>query len=346
MVISPNQIVPFAEKHVAGFRATGDPVLLSGGNLNFIWRVPGTPHNVIVKHAPPYIAGQPDIPLDPQRIHFEAKALQQFSDDGKLHPLKSGHISPPALYHFDEEHHLLMMEDVGINGGFFSGELGADHVELSASLGEFIGNLHQETAGNLWFKKNFNNSGIQQTRQQVQYNGAEEFLVNAGIKPEQKAVDHARTLGQKLLTPGKCMVMGDLWPPSVIIQQHRLRIIDWEFAHFGYPFQDTAHFLAHCTLHRAAAGSKTREKWVEAIARMFLKRYQSTLGEETGLQMDRKEQHDFNIHYAMELLIRTTGAFRSGYLFEDIPVSDPVIQQIVHRAYSFLLNPDRHPDWP
>lgn len=346
MEISPNQIVPIAEKHVAGFRAKGDPVPLSGGNLNYIWRVTGTPYNVIVKHAPPYIAGQPELPLDPQRIHFEAKALQQFSGDGKLHPLTSDHISPPELVHFDDKNHLLIMEDVGNNGGFFIGELGADHVELSASLGEFIGSLHRKTAGSPWFKKNFNNSGIQQTRQQVQYNGAEEFLVNAGIKPEQEAVYHARILGEKLLTPGKCMVMGDLWPPSVIIQQHRLRIIDWEFAHFGYPFQDTAHFLAHCTMQIAATSSETRKKKVEAIARRFLKSYQSAVGEETGLQMGREEQHDFNIHYAMELLIRTTGAFKSGYLFEDFPVSDPVIQQIVHRAYSFLLNPDRHPDWP
>lgn len=346
MQIRPNQIIPFTEKYVAGFRAAGDPALLSGGNLNYIWRVPGAPHNVIVKHAPPYIAGQPELPLDPQRIQFEAKALQLFSEGSVLDQLNASRVSPPGLYYFDEEHHLLIMEDVGKQGELLSGELDAKNVTLAASLGEFIGSLHRKTAGSPWFREKFNNTGIQQTRKQAQYDGAEEFLVKAGIKPEQKAIDHARNLGEKLLTPGKCMVMGDLWPPSLIIQQDRLRIIDWEFAHFGYPFQDTAHFLAHCTMHIAATGSETRKKKVEAIARAFLKSYQSACGEDADLQMNREEQHDFNIHYAMEILIRTTGAFKSGYLFEEVPVSDTVLQQIVQRAYSILLNPDRQPDWP
>ncbi|MGM0458733.1 MAG: phosphotransferase [Bacteroidota bacterium] len=314
MEFDPNQIIPIAEKNVGGFSASGDPVPLSGGNLNHIWRVPGTSHNVIVKYAPPYIAGQPDIPLDPMRIHFEAKALQQFTDCSALHQLKSNQISPPELYHFDVENHLLIMEDVGKEGGLFSGDLDEMHMKLSATLGGFIGNLHRETAGNSWFRENFNNTGIQQTRKQVQYDGVENFLVSAGITPDQNAVDHARNLGERLLTPGKCMVMGDLWPPSLVIQQDRLRIIDWEFAHYGYPLQDVAHFAAHCFMyHKRFSGELGRN--FKTVWQNFLSGYREGCGKRFDALLSRKEVESMNIHFGAEILIRTIGTFQEGYIF-------------------------------
>lgn len=83
--------------------------------------------------------------------------------------------------------------------------------------------------------------------------------------------------GERLRTPGECLIMGDLWPRSVLVAQTCpadgnvggegppadgempdtvgnkspcsaspvLKIIDWEMCHWGRPAQDIAHFAAH-----------------------------------------------------------------------------------------------------
>lgn len=69
--------------HVAmrlpGFIPTGEAERLSGGLLNEVWRVRGQPksppRSLVAKHAPPHIASQPEVPLDPGHIAFEARAL-------------------------------------------------------------------------------------------------------------------------------------------------------------------------------------------------------------------------------------------------------------------------------
>ena len=57
-----------------------NPETLSGGNLNYTWRVfaesPSQEESIIVKQAPPYIASKPNIPLDEKRIDFEYRALK------------------------------------------------------------------------------------------------------------------------------------------------------------------------------------------------------------------------------------------------------------------------------
>jgi len=337
---SAKEIKNFITEKIPEFNFSGEPVELSGGNLNYVWRVPSIQSSVIVKHAPPYITSNPEEPLDPGRLHFEAEALRLFTENGKLRFLTENDISPPHFLGYNPEKKLLLMEDAGTNTSLFSENMFQNATDsMPVTLGRFIAGLHKKTAGKAFFKENFRNLGIQKTRFHVQYCGAEQFLKNAGITPDSKAVKNAELLGEELLAPGTCLIMGDLWPPSVLTEGHRIHIIDWEFCHYGRPLQDIAHFIAHCRMHKEASDDEFRKKQIQRFRNHFLKNYKSGLGNSYPALFNENEIRGCNIHYAMELLIRTTGVFKQGYLFEKYPATHPKVQALAHEAYRHLKNP-------
>ena len=337
---SADEIKFFIKEKFPGFEPSSEPVELSGGNLNYVWRVPGNPYNVIVKHAPPFIASNPEESLNPDRLWFEALALRLFIENGRLSYLSNKDISAPHFYGYDSEKNMLLMEDIGSESTLFSDYMFRDYDDfMPAILGKFIANLHRQTAGKSFFKDSFQNINIQKTRLQVQYRGAGRFLENAGIEPDPVAVKNAERLGEKLLSPGKCLVMGDLWPSSILIDGHKMRLIDWEFCHYGRPFQDIAHFVAHCKLHTEASDHKKWSGQIQQFQNHFLNSYKSTLGSFYEELFDDIELRGFNIHYAMEILIRTVGVFKQGYLFEKYPPGHLRIQRLVQEAHHHLKYP-------
>ena len=137
----------------------------------------------------------------------------------------------------------------------FSYDLGA----LAGQLGEFIAQLHVQTYRNDWFAEKFANLPVQKTRLQVQYNGCREFCKNAGRSDADDIGRFCRKLGEKFNSVGKCLIMGDLWPASILVAPGEIRLIDWEFVHFGRPAQDVAHLYSHLwmTAHRYKDQLKT-----------------------------------------------------------------------------------------
>ena len=51
---------------------------LHGGFVNLVWRLHGGNEKAVVKHAPPYVASLPDIPLSPTRLRFKGLCLNHF----------------------------------------------------------------------------------------------------------------------------------------------------------------------------------------------------------------------------------------------------------------------------
>jgi len=98
------------------FVAHEAPIPLSGGLLNFVWRIIGqtgsTPQSLIAKWAPPMIATLPEVQLDPDRLRIEANTLAVFGTGGLLSELSSEGIRPPNLIKFISDRNLLIMEDV------------------------------------------------------------------------------------------------------------------------------------------------------------------------------------------------------------------------------------------
>ena len=343
---SADEIKFFIKEKFPGFEPSSEPVELSGGNLNYVWRVPGKPLNVIVKHAPPFIASNPNESLNPDRLWFETNALRLFIEGGKLSFLSTKDISVPHFYGYDSEKNLLLMEDIGSESTLFSDYMFRNYDDsMPAILGKFIANMHRQTAGVSFFKKSFQNLNIQKTRLQVQYRGAEEFLESAGIAPNPVAVKNAERLGEKLLSPGKCLVMGDLWPSSILIDGHKMQLIDWEFCHYGRPLQDIAHFIAHCRLHQEATDDQRRREQLQKFRDHFLKNYRLSLGSDFSNLFDETEVKGFAIHYAMEILIRISGPFKQGYLFDAYPVNHPKVQRLAQEACNFLKNPEKPEDY-
>ena len=132
-------------------------------------------------------------------------------------------------------------------------------------LGRFIGSLHRESFNNPSIAQKFNNHPIQQTRYTVQYESIGPLCKGMGIEDAEDLGLKARQLGTRLLQEGSCLVMGDLWPASIHITPKGLRIIDWEFVHYGNPAQDLAHLAAHLWMlqHRIPGCKESVTRFLE-----------------------------------------------------------------------------------
>ncbi|MDZ7682826.1 MAG: phosphotransferase [Fodinibius sp.] len=338
-MIPEEKIFAILSRHLTGFNPVGELQPLMGGNLNHVWRLQGQEQSLIIKYAPPHIATNPEVPLSPKRLTFEARALALFADDQSLHPLASDEVRPPRRLHFDRSNHLLIMEDMGGLPSL------ADWIEEGIEtapgqrLGRFIGQLHCQTYGNDTLAKQFHNRDIQQVRQKVQYNPAADYLSQTvlGDVDFNLVAQKTKALGQKLLEPGKCLVMGDLWPPSVLVDNGMLRLIDWEFAHFGRPLQDVGHFAAHCWMqaHRSEEGSRFRKLW-----ETFWTAYQQVLGDTFEQLFDKAERDAMATHAGAEIWVRAAGPFQEGYVYEGLAAEELPIREAIARAVELIVADD------
>jgi tRNA A-37 threonylcarbamoyl transferase component Bud32 len=182
---------------------------LTGGLMNHVWRVWRGAQTFVFKYAPPHMAADPGIELSPDRLGFEAWALER---------AVQGHgVRPPRLV--DQGPDWLLMEDLGPLPTLDAVLTAGRNVDLKP-LGRYIRELHDRNGPD--------NADIQRVRLEVQYRplGLEGF-------------------GRRLCEPGTSFIHGDLWPRSVLVGDEGLFLIDWEFCHQGRPCQDVGHLLAH-----------------------------------------------------------------------------------------------------
>ncbi|PWN05329.1 phosphotransferase [Rhodohalobacter mucosus] len=312
-----NQIFRFVQKCLPDFEPAGSPEELIGGNINRVWRIPGDSDSVIVKYAPPYIAASPDVPMNSNRLSFEARALGSFMQSGPLSGIDQTYVQPPELLGHDTDASLLLMEDITPSVPWFEAlRKGRAEIETARDLGRFIGALHRITYGQPAIAGQFHNMPVQETRYHVQYMSLAETLSKKDDPDFRSAAERCRQLGRLLMKQGRCLLMGDLWPPSLLWSRNKIRIIDWEFVHYGRPLQDLAHFCAHCMMHHAVASAGTRDLFTDIWGRTMngYKRETSQLYQEL---INGDEIEWFSVHVGAEILARTIGAFSQGYLFED-----------------------------
>lgn len=310
----------------------GMPEPIEGGNLNHVWRLKGKPHNIIVKWAPPYIAANPEIPLSPDRIHFEAQALNLFKEGHPLHSLISSEIRPPRIMGYSVQDNLLLMEDLGNIPSIDEWFSKSENSSAGLLLGQFIGALHRETIHTSSLAEQFDNRDIQQTRLKLQYRQAEKYVRSAGLNTRGDLQSKTEALGDQLLNRGRCLVMGDLWPPSVLVDNSQLRLIDWEFSHYGRPLQDVAHFAAHCWMQAHTAASPAGEQKFKQLWNTFWKAYQQESENIFEQLFDEQEQKDAAVHCGTEILVRAAGPFKTGYVYESYPEDHPMITQAAQKA--------------
>jgi 5-methylthioribose kinase len=336
-MMTPEVVLEHLRRRLPRFEPIGIPELLPGGLLNHVWRVQGRPEPVIVKVAPPYIAAKPEIPLDPNRIIIEARGLAAFGPRGALAAIGGPAARPPRLLDFDERHHILVMEDVGQFPDLGTWLQQGPHQERSGKdvgqlLGQFIGALHLRSYKDQQLAEVFDNRTIQRTRLEVQYRAIRDLCEGADLPDADELGRQAIALGELLQQPGLCVIMGDLWPPSILVTADGLRLIDWELAHFGRPCQDVGHLAAHLWMYIHRAPTDGAAAQAHAALQGFLGAYRSALGLEFDALFGSQGIRESAVHLGAEVLVRAVGAFQDGYLYAGLGLDDPQVREAVEVA--------------
>lgn len=345
--MTTDDVLPYVQEHLPDFEPTDEPERLPEGNLNFVWRVRGAERSVIVKHAPPYIAVDPETPLDPHRLVIEARCLEALAPGGDLATVTNPMVRTPQPIDVNREAHVLIMEDLGTQPTLdrWLRETDRTDVEeraptLGAHLGRFLGRLHKTTYDDPTCYERFANRPMQETRFAVQYQGVTEMLSRANVSDAEELGARAEELGASLLEPGRCLTMGDLWPPSVLVHGDALRLIDWELAHYGRPLQDVAHLVAHLWMQKHRAPSPAAAEAVDDLRSAFLDAYWAALGEAADTLWTEQETRDAQVHVGAEILVRAVGPFQAGYVYEGLDPTQAAVQEAVATAAAHLRSPE------
>lgn len=345
--VKPEELAKQVADRIPNFILEGEPEQLTGGYLNYVWRIRnGTdtkPHTLIVKWAPPYVATSPGIPLDPERIILEAKIYSEFNPGNKLSGLGNDQIRPPRLVLLDEAAHLIVMEDVcdcpDLGICLLRMRSVDESYTIGSLIGDFIGRLHKFSAHHPELAKEFDNSNIQRTRLEVLYKNVTTYGKRAGIQDYQKIGRIAVNYGNLLQETGEALIMGDLWPPSILVEDMMVRIIDWELTHFGRPSQDIGHFTAHLWMQLQQTNSPIKTKNTEATLRGFLNSYRSALGDQFIQIFGVEGVKESSIHFGCEILARTVGLFQNGYVYDGYDPESEVIRKATDHAAKHIRDP-------
>jgi 5-methylthioribose kinase len=342
--MTDDEVLRYVQERLPDFTPGGAPTRLPEGNLNVVWRVPGEPEPIIAKWAPPYIAANPDVPLDPSRLLIEARSLRALAAGGSLADVCSDQVRPPRPIELHTDPHILLMEDVGSHptlGRWLRSDDATSEAaaRVGRQIGQFIGRLHAATVDRADLAERFDNRAMQETRLAVQYEAIGDLLQKAGVEDAKALGERAEALGRRLLEPGVCLTMGDLWPPSVLISGRDLRIIDWELAHYGHPMQDIAHFAAHGWMQAHRAPDEPTARAVRRLHRAMLEAYRNALGTQAETLLTPQVLADGAIHFGAEILVRTVGGFQAGYLYEGLAPDAPAVQDAVSVAARHLRHP-------
>lgn len=312
------------------------PRRLEGGLLNHTWYVEARPVPVVIKFAPPHLASAPSIPLDPARQSFEVRALEAFARPGPLADLaRREGVRVPRCIWSEASPRVLIMDWIASRGDFVHASTDAGAAEDARALARFVVGMHRATFEDDTLAERFDNTAVQRTRLVVQYEPLGELLAELGISDAASLGEGFAELGRRFTTPGCCLIMGDLWPRSILAAPETLALIDWEFAHFGRPAQDIGHLAAHLWMH-AHCGAPGAALRFEA----FLEACQLAMeGAPAPLREPLREEASW--HCAAEILTRAVGAFREGFLYHREPVDGARLGEAIDAAISLARAPER-----
>ncbi|KAH9081518.1 kinase-like domain-containing protein [Lactarius deliciosus] len=249
--------------------ASASAKLLSGGSTNFIFRLQlNAPHEgrstLILKHARPQMATNPDFSLPVSRQDFEVDALRGVR--AWLPP--DARVTVPVVHHFDSAMHAVVMDDAGPRAAPLKAALLAGHIPtpraaaLGTALGRFLRDLH--SAGPPHRSGGEAARGTRGERLRAQYLCVDHrSLPELGDEPLGVPEETLRVLealaerrgAQIRDIRGDTLVMGDFWPGNIIVgaeeEEGPTLVVDWELARPGLAGNDVGQFCAElATLRR------------------------------------------------------------------------------------------------
>ncbi len=264
------------------------------GNMNYTLRLVLPSKTVIIKQARPYVEKYPFIPAPQERAIIEATFYQQILNDKAISKLM------PALIFTDEEHYILILEDLGKANDFTFLYKKGKHlsIEESMSIGGFLSSLHQKNMKK-GIDKLLKNSGLKELNHEhiflyplMEENSFNLDEVQKGLqnialkfKKDKLLKSEVKKLGKEYLRTGKTLLHGDFYPGSWLKTKKGVKIIDPEFCFCGTPEFDFGVMKAHLIMAQQPA------EVMEAINIMYTKSNdfdEQLLDKFTGIEIMRR----------------------------------------------------------
>ncbi len=290
-------------------------VPLTGGLLNEVFRARSGSCSAVVKYAPPHVASVPTIALSQRRSAVEAACLSELGPGGSLQAATSARVRAPRLHAHDAARAVIVMEDLGPLPDLAT--VSVLDPELGAELARFLGAVHTLSTSLSDLLDAVDNPDVQRTRQRTQYARVGGWLALHGVRDAAELGTRTEALGRRLGARGPSLIMGDLWPPSLLVDGAALRVIDWELAHAGQPAQDLGHLLAHLWMHEHSARAD-RASGFAAFRARFVSTYRA------AWEPSPTAITDACMHAGCEILARVAGPFAAGYLYTGRDVTETV----------------------
>jgi aminoglycoside phosphotransferase (APT) family kinase protein len=261
---------------------------LTGGTANWVYRIsdPAIGQTSILKHAEPFVRGNPVIKFPVDRMDFEASVLQSLV--GVLP--ENEVVMPVKFLAYDQGAKLLRISDGGSKTlkDIYSSTSELDVVAAGTQLGTWIAALHQSTrtldvgdnqTGKVIYRHSYNHvSGALESHGFDQSLGE---LVN-------------EEFGSKLQTDDECVCHGDFWTGNVLVKLDplRLTIVDWEMTRRGNGATDIGQFAAEAWLLERFRGEK-------GMLPAFLTAYRETQGKDWDQDFTQRQR--IAIHYGTHI---------------------------------------------
>lgn len=331
---------------VDGFRFGGNVEPLENGLVNEVARLTGipgvVPGSVVVKRARPFIRTAPGVALDPNRVKTEAQMLSALGPGGRLSCVCTPRVRAPQLLASDAPGFTIVIEDCGrgpdLVEWIMRSESDAESArEIGGLLGTFIARLHAGTWNDVtWLGRN----RVGETLRAMYYE-------QIGPLAEQAGADDHRELGvrfaaqwQREQSAPSCVVMGDLWPASVLVRDTMLRIIDWEFARTGFPAQDVGMLTAHLWMLRERIDGSPQVH-LDAVLDGFVQGYAGSFEAGTGRPASTFAA-EIALYFGAEILSWTHGDAASH---APEPLRNEARERAAELAINCLRDPEAAPDW-
>ncbi|KAG1757815.1 kinase-like domain-containing protein [Suillus lakei] len=286
--------------------------VLAGGVANFTYRIHlNDPfegkETFVFKYAAPYVAessGTMAFPTERQIFEVEAlRLVRKISDDV---------ITVPAVHLFDEEAHVIIMDDCGTDTRMLK-QLVIDEAlpqilaeEIGTAIGHFLGRIHAWNKDASFDMGIFSNNEVgKMISALVTYgrlvstlSGRDNIaaLADPGLDiPERKLAiisKLAETRSHEIGSTTEVLTHGDFWPGNIMVSLRReseggtlrlgkLYVLDWELAKAGLRGLDIGQFCAEMRLLERFYPSRQEE--ASTIMRSFLLAYRGGNGPDEAL---------------------------------------------------------------
>lgn len=224
------------------------------GNMNFVRRVTTDKQSFILKQSRPWVEKYPQIKAPVERLEAEATYFKFVSKEPFFHK-----YSPHVLLH-DPDNLILVTEDLGFSSDYTFCYRKAKKIHEAdiAALLKYISHLHAIN----WELSSMDfptNQALKQLNHEhifvypyVSDNGFDLDSIKPGLQELSFPIKNANilkkrisALGEKYLSSGPVLIHGDFYPGSWLKINQDVKVIDPEFAFFGFAEFDIGVMTAH-----------------------------------------------------------------------------------------------------